>query len=110
MSALSENLKNLRLLHGYSVKYVAEKLSRVPNTVTNWEKGTISPPVDDVEVLCKLYNVSPNQIFGWDKCQELEDFLNKKKEILKRVEDLQYQKAAIERELREYNDMLNRGN
>ena len=46
MSKLSENIKNLRVLRGLSQKQLADMLERSPNTISNWEKGSVSPDVD----------------------------------------------------------------
>lgn len=107
MSKLSENIKNLRVLRGLSQKQLADMLERSPNTISNWEKGSVSPDVDILENMCGIFKVSPNQLFGWEPCQELDDFLNQKKEILEKMEDLQKQKSDIEKRLRKYADLLN---
>lgn len=89
MSKISENMKNMRILRGYSIKEVADQLGCSPNSLSNWEKGKISPPVDYVEDMCRIYNISANQLFGWEENPELLAFLNAKKEILMEIEKLQ---------------------
>ena len=76
MSELSENLRNMRIMRGYSIKEVAANVGCAPNTIANYEKGTISPNVDMLQDLCNFYHISPNQVFGWEHCPELEDFIN----------------------------------
>lgn len=105
---LAENMRNLRIMNGYSVNEIAEMVNRAPNTILNWEKAKVSPDVDIVEDLCGIYGVSPSEIFGWSKCKKLEEFLAQKKEILKEMDMLQKEKAEIEKRLRVYTEILNR--
>lgn len=107
MSTLSENLKNMRLLRGYSIKEVASRIGCVPNTIANWEKGTISPHVDMLQELCNLYEISPNQIFGWEPCEELENFIDEKKAIMDELARLHQQRAEIDKRIRHYAKLLN---
>lgn len=106
MSKLSENIKNLRTLRGLSQKQLADKIQRAPNTISNWEKGAVTPDADVLEDLCEIFQVNPNQLFGWEPCQELDDFLREKKEIIEEMESLQMQKAQLEKRIREYSEML----
>lgn len=107
MSELSENLRNMRLMRGYSIKEVASKIGCAPNTIANYEKGSISPNVDMLKELCNFYKISPNQVFGWEHCPELEDFINEKKAIMETLNDLNKQKADIEKKIRSCVKQLN---
>ncbi len=107
MSKLNENIKNLRIMRGISQKELADKIERSPNTISNWEKGS-APDADILWTLCEIFKVTPNQLFGWDPCPELEDFLAEKNGILLEMNSLQLQKAAIDAKLREYQEKLNR--
>ena len=110
MSTISENMKNMRILRGYSIKDVADQLGCSPNSLSNWEKGKISPPVDYVEEMCKIYNVTANQLLGWEEYPELQAFVKEKKEILLELEKLQKQKADIEQRIKTYTEKLNQRN
>lgn len=107
MSELSENLRNMRLMRGYSIKEVASNVGCAPNTIANYEKGTISPNVDMLQELCNFYKISPNQVFGWEHCPELEDFINEKKAIMEKLNNLHKQKADIDRQIRSLAKQLN---
>lgn len=107
MSKLSENMKNMRLLRNLTIKEVASRIGCAPNTISNWEKGTISPNVDILQDLCGIYNISPNQLFGWEPCQELDDFIKEKRTIINELAKLQKEKADIEKRIRKYTKMLN---
>lgn len=108
MSKLSNNIKNLRVLRGLSQKQLADMIDRSPNTISNWEKGSVTPDADVLEPLCEIFKVNPNQLFGWETCQELEDFLHEKEGILLEMNTLQLQRAAIDANLRELQEKLNR--
>lgn len=108
MSKLSENIKNLRVLRGFSQKQLADMIDRSPNTISNWEKGSVTPDADVLEPLCEIFNVNPNQLFGWEDCKELTDFLKEKKELLKQMDELQRQRLEIEKKLRETAERINR--
>lgn len=108
MSKLSNNIKNLRILRGLSQKQLADLIDRSPNTISNWEKGSVTPDADVLEPLCEIFKVNPNQLFGWETCQELEDFLHEKEGILLEMNTLQLQRAAIDANLRELQEKLNR--
>ena len=97
MSKLSENIKTLRIMAGLSQKELAEKINRSQNTVCNWERAKISPDADILEVLCGLFEVTPNQLFGWDKCPKIDKYIIKKQEIEFEIEALNNQQDEIEK-------------
>lgn len=108
MSQLSENMKSLRIMHGYSLKDIGDKLGCTANTVGNWEKDINPPKLHYIEDLCKIYNITPNQFFGFEPCEELESFKKSNEKLLIELENLQKQKSEIETKLRMYHDMLYR--
>lgn len=94
MSKLPENIKNFRIIRGYSQKELADMLHKSPNVISNWERGINSPEVDLVETMCKIFKCSPNEIFGWEESEELT--------ILHEINKLQVEKTGIEKRLLEY--------
>lgn len=107
MSVISENMKNMRIIRGYSLKDVADRLGCSPNSLSNWEKGKISPPVDYVAKLCEIYDINANQLLGWETHPDLKAFIDTKKEILVELEKLQGEKANIEKRIKYLTDLLN---
>lgn len=103
---LAENMKNMRLLRGMTIKEVADSLGCVTNTIVNWESGRVSPVIDFVENICNLYQIPPNQLFGYEKCPELEEFLNNKQQIIIEMKALQQERSEIDKRLKAYADML----
>ncbi len=108
MSTLSDNLKYIRLIRGLSLNQVGAKLGKAANTIANWEKGKISPPIDDVVLLCDIYNISLNQLTGFEQCPEIIDFMEKQRRILTSLEKLQKERAEIDRQIKSLTEELSR--
>lgn len=102
MSTISENLKILRLIRGFSIRQVAQKIDRSPGSISNWETGKISPDVDSVEKLCNLYKISPNELLGWVPCKLIDNYMAARKDKIEAMEALIAQKAKLEEEIKKY--------
>ena len=105
---ISKYIQECRKAKKLTQKQLADMIDRSPNTISNWEKGSVTPDADVLEPLCEIFKVNPNQLFGWETCQELEDFLHEKEGILLEMNTLQLQRAAIDANLRELQEKLNR--
>lgn len=91
-------LKNVREMRGYSQQYLATKLNKTQNAIYNWEMGRTSPPVEDILPICRELKISPNQLFGWDPCRELSEYLKARdaiNDIDKKIAELQKQKEKL---------------
>ena len=108
MSRLSENIRNLRLLHGLSQRQLANEIERVPSTISNWERGSISPDGDSIEKLCVYFKITPNQLLGWEKCPELDRYIADMDVAIKEMEELQKKKSELETRIRAYQKLLSR--
>lgn len=108
MGKLQENIKNLRILNGLSQRDLAEKIDRSTNTISNWEMEKATPDADVLEKLCQVFGVTPNQLYGWESCKELEDFVNEKKELMLQLENLQREKLEIDARIKAYSEQLYR--
>ena len=107
MSAIGENMRILRIIHGQSQKDLAIKLGKVPNTISNWERGDTFPDTNEMEQLCNIYGLTPNQICGWETCAEIEKFKYEQDDVYRKMKDLKEQKEAIEAELAKYMRKIN---
>lgn len=56
-------LKAARVNAGLSQKEVAEKLEVAQSTLRNWENGSTCPKLPQFMMLCRLYDVSCDNIF-----------------------------------------------
>ena len=59
---ISNNLVLLRKMNNYKQKDVADKLNYSDKTISKWETGELVPSVENLIELCKLYNVTLDQI------------------------------------------------
>lgn len=58
MKNIAKNLKTLRKSRNFSQLDVAERLNIGRSTYKNWEFGSSVPPIDKIELILNLYNVS----------------------------------------------------
>lgn len=76
---LGDNIRYLRIKHGYSQDYIAEKLGyKSYTTIQKWESGVSEPPVKKLKELSTLLNADMNDMANSDM-QEIENpsFVNK---------------------------------
>ena len=83
---LSENLKKIRKENNLSQEQLAEKLSVSRQSVSKWESGQAYPEMDKVLQLCKLFNVSVDDLLNQD-VSELNNNKTAKTNINKFIED-----------------------
>lgn len=105
---IGEQIKNFRLLRRMSQADVAKVVHRSPNVISNWERGLNTPDVEIVDQLCKLFKVTPNMMYGWDTCPELDDFLSEKAQLIEDMDALIAEKADLERRIKEYGEKISR--
>lgn len=92
---LAYYLRTLRLMNGKSQLDIAKKLNKTTNAVSNWELGNTSPPIDDLMELCKMYGVSPNQMFGVDPIPQLDSYVQKRDMFIEEYNALEKQKQEL---------------
>ena len=63
---LAENLKKIRKENNLSQEQLAEKLSVSRQSVSKWESGQAYPEMDKVLQLCKLFNISVDDLLNQD--------------------------------------------
>lgn len=103
---LTENIKYLRQLRGLKQSDIADRLNKTKSAISNWETGLNLPNPDEVEQLCRILDVTPNQIFGWDPIPDLEDYLEKQRVKSERTAQLTEQRKRIRDELKQIGDEL----
>lgn len=97
----------LRLMRGYTQQDVSARLGKSVNAISNWELGNTSPSVDDLVELCRMFDVTPNQMMGWDDCPELNDYIQKSEHTTQKLEELKKQKQEIENQIKTFSALLN---
>ena len=80
---LNENIKRMRKSKGLSQEELAIKLNVVRQTVSKWENGNYMPPVEMLEELSNMYNMTINELLSGRKLTT-EDIKKWQKRILKK--------------------------
>ena len=65
---ISSKIKNIRTLNKLSQEEFAEKLEVSRQTVYYWEAGKAVPDYNKIVLLCKEFDMSPNEFFSDDVC------------------------------------------
>lgn len=82
---ITENLDKYITNSKYSKKELAEILNISPSTITRWTKGDNFPLIDMIPELCRLLEISLDQLFGITGSIYIDDFdtllLNRYKEL-----------------------------
>lgn len=63
--SFNEALKKARKAKGLTQDDVAQALGAKNTTISNWENGVSRPDVDTLVSLCRLYEISPNDILEY---------------------------------------------
>ena len=110
MNELAVNIKNYRLFRNLSQRKLAEKLDKSINTVANWERGLSSPDVNTLIAICRVLDVTPNELLGFDVNKEYEaymvDVMNAR-ELFTEINDKHKQLDEEQKELlKKYGNML----
>ena len=58
------NLKMVRKSSGLTQKQIAEKLGVVESCYANWEQGRTEPSIASLRILCKIFNVSLDELIN----------------------------------------------
>lgn len=66
-SELNDKLKKLRQERGYSQQQLADKLNISRQAISKWENGKAIPDIENLQLLCEIYDVSFDTMFGNEK-------------------------------------------
>ena len=61
-----ENLKNLRKIKKLSQEKLAEKVGVSRQSISKWECGEAYPEMDNILILCKIFNCKVNDLIHED--------------------------------------------
>lgn len=67
---IGENLKNLRILYGYSQKGLAEKTGLIERDIWQYENGYKSPDMKAINALKSAFNVKSKYFYSKDILSE----------------------------------------
>lgn len=64
---IGDRLSQLRDKYNYTLDFVGERIGTTKQTIYKYETGIITNiPVDKIQALADLYEVSPAYIMGWE--------------------------------------------
>lgn len=81
MSIFSKNLKNARINKKVSQKKIAKYLDLTESGYAHWEQGRTEPDTNTIIKICKILEISPNELFGYDDILGFEDYDETKADI-----------------------------
>ena len=61
---IGTNIRELRKSQGIKQSELAEKIGVSQKTISSWEIGRTEPTMKDVSAMCKLFDVSVDQLVG----------------------------------------------
>lgn len=64
---ISEQIKKLRQQKGWTQNELGEKVGYSPQTISAWERGQNQPDLQAISALCKLFDVTSDQLLGIEK-------------------------------------------
>ncbi len=63
---VGENLKLARKAKGYSQQQVAQALNKYQPDYSEYERGLIQLDYEKIVFLCKMLDITPNDLFGFN--------------------------------------------
>lgn len=61
---IGKKIKELRKEAGYTQKQLAKMLNKSETGFASWEQGLSEPSVNDLRLLCKIFDVSADYLLG----------------------------------------------
>ena len=61
---IGKKLKELRKEAGLTQKQLARLLNKSETGYASWEQGLSEPSINDLRTLCKIYNISADELIG----------------------------------------------
>ena len=103
---LHENIRNYRKFRGITQQQLADALGRTKAVISTWENGLHSPDLESCEKMCRIFSVSPNELFGWEENQEYIEWLENTKQLKKELDNMKKERAAMDQRIMEYTKRL----
>ncbi len=63
---VGENLKRARIEKGVTQRQIAAELKKYQSDYSEYETGKIQLDYEKIVYLCKRFEITPNELFGWE--------------------------------------------
>ena len=83
-----DGLKAARKAAKLSQTEVAERIGVAQPTVSGWECGEYCPDLKNIVSLCDLFDVTPNQLLGYEDITPVSEYSDNEVRLIKRVREL----------------------
>ena len=67
MSSIGEKMRHIRKARRWTQQKTADFLHIDRTSYTKYEKGTVGLTVERMVDWCRLFDVSPNELLGWEE-------------------------------------------
>jgi transcriptional regulator with XRE-family HTH domain len=103
---IGNNIKKYRNYRQMTQEELAKRLSKSKSVISHWENGENSPDLDTCEQICRVLEITPNVLFGWESFKEYDDFLKRMEVYRTEILKLQSKKADIDNQIAKLNDRM----
>lgn len=101
MGPINENIRNYRTFRGIKQQELADMLGKSKSVISNWERGENSPDVEICAQLCKILKITPNELFGWQRNKEYEQWLFQQEALLSDIRAMEKQRNNLDQNIAE---------
>lgn len=92
-------LKELRKANGMTQEQLGEKLGVSNKTVSRWETGNYMPPVECLNILSDIYNISINEILAGERVSDKKFTEIAEKNIVSTLKELEKENQLFEKRM-----------
>lgn len=96
---LGDNIRNFRTFRRIKQQELADLLGKSKSVISNWERGENSPDLESIEKMCKIFKITPNELFGWEKNPEYEKYKENLEKYQREIDELQKEALYIEKRI-----------
>ena len=68
---IGKKLKELRKEAGYTQKQIAKLMNKSETGYASWEQSLAEPSVNDLRLLCRIYDISADDLLGLQEDNDL---------------------------------------
>lgn len=106
MGTVGDNIRKFRTFRGIKQQDLADMLHKSKSVISNWERGENSPDVETCVQICRILEVTPNELFGWEVNRAYEQWLAHRAKIAFELKKMKEQKADLEKRIADYSAQL----